>query len=51
MPVVIFVEPSLVEDAEQADLNSITLSYTMYPVRQPDKPVADNAPASKPGRI
>ena len=51
MPVVFFVDPTLIDDPEQADLNAITLSYSMYPVRQPDKPVADNVPAPRPGRI
>ena len=51
MPVVFFVDPALIDDPEQADLNAITLSYSMYPVRQPDKPVADNVPAPRPGRI
>jgi cytochrome c oxidase assembly protein subunit 11 len=49
MPVVFFVDPELAADSEQDGLSSITLSYTMYPVRQPDKPVADNAGAA-PGR-
>jgi cytochrome c oxidase assembly protein subunit 11 len=34
MPVVFFVDPELAKDAEQDGLNTITLSYTMYPVRQ-----------------
>jgi cytochrome c oxidase assembly protein subunit 11 len=48
MAVVFFVDPELVKDSEQDGLNTITLSYTMYPVRQPEPPRADRAPT--PGR-
>lgn len=41
MPVVFYVDPSLARDAELDDLNTITLSYSFYPVREPAKPVAD----------
>src|ERR1700727_3707938 len=41
MPVVFYVDPSIVKDSDNDGLNTITLSYTFYPVRDPaPKPVA-----------
>jgi cytochrome c oxidase assembly protein subunit 11 len=51
MPVVFYVDPALAGDSEEDDLNTITLSYTMYPVAQPEKPVVENARPGIPGRI
>ena len=40
MPVVFYVDPALAQDAEQNGLNTITLSYTYFPVRQGEPPAA-----------
>ena len=41
MPVVFYVDPSIVKDSDNDGLNTITLSYTFYPVRDPAaKPLA-----------
>ena len=42
MAVVFFVDPALARDADADDLNTITLSYTLYPLRESDKPLAAN---------
>src|SRR5205085_9985199 len=51
MPVVFYVDPALAHDAEGKDLDTITLSYTFYPVREPAKPVADGGSTKTAGKI
>jgi cytochrome c oxidase assembly protein subunit 11 len=50
MTVVFFVDPELVKDWEQDRLDTITLSYTMYPARQPEAPRVGSGSALAPGR-
>jgi cytochrome c oxidase assembly protein subunit 11 len=50
MTVVFFVDPELAKDSEQDGLDTITLSYTMYPVRQPETPRVDSGATGAPGR-
>jgi cytochrome c oxidase assembly protein subunit 11 len=50
MTVVFFVDPALAKDAEQDGLNTITLSYTMYPVRQLEPPRVEGGVAGASGR-
>jgi cytochrome c oxidase assembly protein subunit 11 len=50
MAVVFYVDPAMAKDADSATTNTITLSYTFYPQREPSRPVADSVPA-RPGPI
>ncbi len=40
MAVVFYVDPKIAEDRDMNTLNTITLSYTFYPMREADRPVA-----------
>ena len=51
LAVVFYVDPKLAEDAEQNVVNNITLSYTFFPVRVSDRPVAESANPDRSGRI
>jgi cytochrome c oxidase assembly protein subunit 11 len=51
MAVVFYVDAKLAKDAEQNAVNNITLSYTFFPVRVPDRPVAERANSGKAGHI
>jgi len=51
MAVVFYVDAKLAKDAEQSAINNITLSYTFFPVRVPDRPVAESANPDKSGHI
>jgi cytochrome c oxidase assembly protein subunit 11 len=50
MAVVFYVDPAVVNDPDQRSLDTITLSYSFYPVRQPQQPVAQG-PTGQNGRI
>jgi cytochrome c oxidase assembly protein subunit 11 len=51
MAVVFYVDPALAADAEHDQLNTITLSYTFYPLREEPKPVAAQAADRRNGNL
>jgi cytochrome c oxidase assembly protein subunit 11 len=51
MAVVFYIDPKMAQDADGKDVDTITLSYTFHPLRDAQRPVADNVPANRPGRI
>jgi cytochrome c oxidase assembly protein subunit 11 len=52
MPVVFYVDPSIAGNSDNDSLNSITLSYTFYPVHeQPPKPQAAGEPDKRNGAL
>jgi cytochrome c oxidase assembly protein subunit 11 len=51
MAVVFYVDPKLAKDAEQNGTHMITLSYTFYPAREPEQPVAASTEPGKSGHI
>jgi cytochrome c oxidase assembly protein subunit 11 len=51
MAVVFYVDGKLAEDTEQNTVNNITLSYTFFPVRVSDRPVAESANPDRSGHI
>lgn len=50
MAVVFYVDPSVVKDSDNDGLNTITLSYTFYPVRDPE-PVASREADQRKGDL
>jgi cytochrome c oxidase assembly protein subunit 11 len=52
MAVVFYVDPAITKDSENNNVDTITLSYTFYPVREPaPKPVASGEPDRRKGNL
>jgi cytochrome c oxidase assembly protein subunit 11 len=52
MPVVFYVDPSIVDDHENDTLDTITLSYTFYPVKDPaPQPLASGETDKRKGNL
>ena len=49
LPVVFFLDPKLEQDATMNDVDTLTLSYTLYPTQEAIKPVA-SAPSAEAGK-
>ncbi|GIK79570.1 MAG: cytochrome c oxidase assembly protein [Pseudorhodoplanes sp.] len=47
MTVVFYVDPSFADEPDAQVRDTITLSYTFYPQRESQRPVADRAPSGK----
>jgi cytochrome c oxidase assembly protein subunit 11 len=51
MAVVFYIDAKLAKDAEQNAVSNVTLSYTFFPVRGSDPPVAESTNSNKSGHI
>src|SRR5690606_17708710 len=51
MAVVFYVDPEIVKDRDQETLNTITLSYTFFPLREPERPLAAVKGGEPSGRL
>ena len=51
MAVVFYVDPKIMQDSDQDALNTITLSYTFYPLSGPKKSVTLSAKPDRAGKI
>jgi cytochrome c oxidase assembly protein subunit 11 len=49
MTVVFYVDPEMAKDPDTLARDTITLSYTFYPQREPQRPVADRSAAERAG--
>jgi cytochrome c oxidase assembly protein subunit 11 len=49
MSVVFYVDPAMANDPDTKVRDTITLSYTFYPQREPQRPVADRSAGARPG--
>jgi cytochrome c oxidase assembly protein subunit 11 len=49
MTVVFYVDPAMAKDPDALIRDTITLSYTFYPQREPQRPIADRSAGARPG--